>query len=540
LKTTGLPGSFPASSKDKNRSRATGWLLFLFSSLYLYPFVRVLWRVGDEGTLVYGAQRVVEGALPYRDFFEVMGPGSFYWLGLFFKLFGTRWLVARGLLLLTGVATVMLMYWLTRRLDHSRSAILPAAFFLVISIPIWPAANHHWDSNLFALLAVGAFCLWQDKGRKAYLPIAGVVAGITSCFMQQKGLLLLLAFLVVAFISGYQAKERRSKILSNLGLLTAGYAGVGSFVLIFFYLAGGLSDLLYANLLWPLSNYHKVNVMPYGFYLFELIKPSWESIYSRLFSLPWAKALSAITLIPFYLIFALPAVLVSMIVGCSFNQTNRAKIFNPATLSYLILGLALWVSELHRKDIIHLIYGSPLFLIISFVLFKQCLGKKRVLYGLIIGILCLGFFSLATINAVIATTANHQMSTRRGNIYCFEEDGALDFLLEKTKPGEPVFIYPYYPMYYFLAAVKNPTRYSILIYQINTEAQFNEVINDLEKKRVKYVLWDTCVSGSNLSTWFPQYCQPSDERLILEKYLVEHYDVMGEKNKFKILRRREN
>ena len=75
----------PANRREYLRYALVG----LGSAAYLYPFLRVLWRVGDEGTLVYGAQRVAEGAVPYRDFFEVMGPGTFYWLGLFFKLFGT-------------------------------------------------------------------------------------------------------------------------------------------------------------------------------------------------------------------------------------------------------------------------------------------------------------------------------------------------------------------------------------------------------------------------------------------------------------------
>lgn len=434
----------------------------------------------------------------------------------------------------------MLMYWLCRRLERTSNAVLPAVFFLMISIPIWPGTNHHWDSNLFALLAVAAFCLWQDQGKKAFLLLSGVVAGITSCFLQQKGLFLFLALLVVTFISSYQAKERKSQIFSHLGLLTAGYTGVGGLVLMFFYLAGGLNDLLYANLIWPLSNYRHINVVPYGYSLFELFKPQWELIYNHLFSPPWAKTLTALTMIPFFLILSLPLLLTLMIVGCCLNRASRAQLFNPTILSYIILGLALWVSELHRKDIFHLIYGSPLLLIVAFILFKNCLGNKRIPYWLMIGILSLGSFSLAAFNAAVATSVNHSQPTRRGNIQDSKEDGALDFLLKNTKPGDPVFIYPYYPMYYFLADVKNPTRYSILLYSINTEAQFNEVIQDLEKAKVKFVLWDTLVSGDNLRIWFPQYRQPEKDSLILEKYLNEHYEILVVKNKFKIMRRREN
>ena len=43
---------------------------------------------GDEGLLVSGAVRIVHGQVFARDFFEVVGPGTFYWLALFFKLFG--------------------------------------------------------------------------------------------------------------------------------------------------------------------------------------------------------------------------------------------------------------------------------------------------------------------------------------------------------------------------------------------------------------------------------------------------------------------
>jgi hypothetical protein len=70
--------------------------LAVFSAVYLFPFVRAIWHQGDEGQIVFGAQLVAQGAVPYRDFFvENFGPGSFYLLAGFFRLFGTTWFAER-------------------------------------------------------------------------------------------------------------------------------------------------------------------------------------------------------------------------------------------------------------------------------------------------------------------------------------------------------------------------------------------------------------------------------------------------------------
>jgi hypothetical protein len=165
-------------------------LLFLFSVIYLLLFVRVLRRVGDEGLIIYGAQLVAEGALPFRDFMDHVTPGSLYLLALFFKLFGTSFLVARAEVVMVIALTAVLLYWMTRRLYRGPYDMLPALFCLFMSFPLWPANSHHWDSNLFFLLALGIFFQWQDTKSLGYLIAVGVVGGLTSCFMQQKGLFL--------------------------------------------------------------------------------------------------------------------------------------------------------------------------------------------------------------------------------------------------------------------------------------------------------------------------------------------------------------
>jgi len=528
-----------ALNQYHERGAIRALLLALLTISYYYLFIRVLYRVGDEGTLVYGAQRVLEGDLPYRDFFEVMGPASFYWLGLFFKLFGTHIWVARGLLLFTGLAMVLLIYWMTRRVYRGSFEMLPALFYMVLAIPTWPATNHHWDSNLFALLALGAFFLWQDKGAWFYLVMVGVLAGITSCFIQHKGLLVLLGLLLSLEVNDWRAGESLRRHLTHSGLALGGYVVVGVIVLVFFFLAGGLPDLIYANLIWPLTNYHNVNVVPYGYGLGELIyQMSWEP-WLKLWLPAWAAFPAGVFLLgPFLIVLTLPLLILIFTVASYFMPTNRPSLFNALLLPYWGVGLGLWLSELHRKDIVHLVYGSPVVLILLLVVWNNCWGHREVLRKLGLWLVSLSLLVYGVVHILEPLSAHRKIVTRRGTLYAFKADDALNFLQEETKPKEEVFIYPYYPMYYFLADIKNPSRYSILMYLINTTKQFDEAISSIKEKKVKYVLWDTLIEGKNIQLFFPNYRLLPDKELMLEQYLKQYYHMIGIKNGFRIMIRR--
>ncbi len=102
------------------------YLLFvLCACLYILPFMRLYMLGTDEGTLDYGAVRVVHGQVFARDFFEVIGPGTFYWLAVFFKLLGISFIATRVCLFLTSLGTALLMYFLSRRIC-ARYWILPS------------------------------------------------------------------------------------------------------------------------------------------------------------------------------------------------------------------------------------------------------------------------------------------------------------------------------------------------------------------------------------------------------------------------------
>jgi hypothetical protein len=523
----------------KQQAVPKGLLLFIFALAYLYLFARILWRIGDEGMLVYGAQMVTQGALPYRDFFEVMGPGSFYWLALFFQVFGTTIAVARGLLVVTAAVVILLIYWMTRRVYRGPFELLPSLLFLAIGVPLWAGTSHHWDAIFFGLLAVAAFFLWQDRKRTWFLALAGALAGVTSCFMQPKGLYLVLALLLAVWINARRAGAAASRTWAHLGILLGSYAAVGGVVLLCFAVAGGLHDLIDANLLWPLQNYSNLNVCPYGYGLMEVLFPSYVKVLDYLLPFPVNRIAGGLILVPFALVYCLPVLLVGLTGVWCRRRENRSRIFSAVLLPYWTADLALWVSELHRKDFMHLIYGAPLQLILFMVIWHYNFAAKKMLNAVGLGLLSLSVLAFGALNGLLAASASEIITTRRGAVYAFKQDPALNFLIKHTKPGDYVFVYQYYPMYYFLADVKNPTRYFTLVSNFHTDAQFYEAIASLEQKKVKYVLWDTLVAGDNIKIWFPQYSTATEANLRLEQYLQEHYQVIGLENGFRILRRRD-
>ena len=162
----------------KPASPYTGYLIFLAcATVYLLPFMRIMLSMLDEGLLIEGGVRVVRGQLFARDFFEVMGPGTFYWLAAFFKIFGVTFLATRVCLFVSSLGTGVLIYFLTRRISErfrSLPCLLVAGTYFGL---LWPAISHHVDSNFFALLSVAALVLWHDRRNNLLLARGWSVGG---------------------------------------------------------------------------------------------------------------------------------------------------------------------------------------------------------------------------------------------------------------------------------------------------------------------------------------------------------------------------
>jgi hypothetical protein len=96
----------------------------------------------DEGIATMGAWRVLRGEVPYRDFFAIETPLSFYVIAPLYALFGVSFTVGRVVAQILGIAMVLSVFRLSRRLIPSPVfAALPLAFLCQAGIGIFPFAK---------------------------------------------------------------------------------------------------------------------------------------------------------------------------------------------------------------------------------------------------------------------------------------------------------------------------------------------------------------------------------------------------------------
>jgi hypothetical protein len=193
----------------------------------------------------------------------------------------------------------------------------------------------------------------------------------------------------------------------------------------------------------------------------------------------------------------------------------------------------MWVSELHRQDISHFRNGCILLVILFFAICGQ-MGARPL--KLLAACVAFGAVLLGTTDLNGTLYLNYPVTTRRGTLLAKRRDPVLEFLLSHTRPGEYFFIYPYSPVYYFLAALRNPTPLNVVVDQ-RSNRLIQETVTNLEAKKPRYVVAETMLLGDGIRTVFPGFRPPDPKDCLVDRYVAAHYHQVAFENGFRILER---
>lgn len=482
------------------RKDVLGFALFAISFAVLWWLAGDVWRFSrDEGILLEGGGRIAEGQQPYRDFFELTGPFSFWIAAILFKLDGGQLPLQRLPMILDVSFLVWAVFWMVSRFaSRYFSASFAIAFLAFQAVPRKLWVNHRWHS---AALATGAIVVAMQAHRKN----SGALWALSGFLVAAAAWATPSLLLVGPALLFWVWRSNRRHILPFLG----GGALITSIAALYLQASGALAPMI-QSMLWTGANYTGANRVPYGAII--SLAGTAGNFYNRAL---WENPLGS-------LLALFPAIApVLALAGWSIYQWQAKERGNPVEISALLTATAaLAFSAWPRWTADELSYTAALSSALCAVLLYRLL-PTRALPGLCAFFLLTGGVSLG--EKAYAASEDYDFPSRVGTVRASGADREfLESLERRIQPGESLFAFPYLPQMYYLLRAHNPTRYSFLQPGMMTKQDEATALAELAAARPRWVIFEDVPEGAILVIW-PGSNRSTIPMTAINTYLRDNY-----------------
>lgn len=266
-------------------------LISLVSFIFLLLGMDLYVNVYDEGLILVGADRVIYGDIPHRDFYCNYGPAQFYVLAALFKIFSPSVLVERIWDTVVRTSLVIMVFVILEHLTSRMKSIFVSVItlfclsaFEFYGYPVFPAL-------LFSLASV-YFLFLFFKGERAslFLFLGGICAGIVTLFRYDVGFITCL--IETSVLSAYVISASQQDMLLRFAKLIPIYLGGIAAVLLpvagIYIKYGVIGDFINDIVYYPTTYYADMRSLPF---------PRFHSGYNILIYLPLIVWFLSITIL---------------------------------------------------------------------------------------------------------------------------------------------------------------------------------------------------------------------------------------------------
>ena len=468
----------------------------LYLYFHLFALATPILRDGDQWLFAQSGARMVSGQLPYRDFLEMLTPGTDLLYAGAFVLFGQRFMVANLLFLVIALVFVYLVTSIARAVLDDELTLLSVAITVFLGLRLTMDATHHWFSAVAAFAALASVLRTRSLSR---IMMAGAFCGLSSLFTQTRGLAVVLA--LAAFFR-WETRDRESgdRMLRNrLLVLVAAYAAVLGAGLSYFLLLAGPYRVFDGTILFPLKYYGAYNAASRFWAPFA----EWAANKEQLPGFMAALFLHALPLAYFVFPFDIKG-------DTTCSAETKARLVLTAAV-----GSALFLEVINSASLIRLVVTDAL----AIILVLWMLNKHRLLpkWIVVTGLLVLvGLSAVETAMTQRSVLAVLNLPTGRA---AFLKGGKIWyedclFLATHTRPGD---------WYFgnddcgFPLKLRNP---AFVPYVTNTgftrPEHVQELIMALERYQVRYISIES--ENRTMEAAGQDHLQP------LREYIETHYE----------------
>ncbi len=275
LPSTPLDAPQPLTSKDKEPIQAAPPTKVAAAPFQLPPYtqyivlgilalVYILIRKNffeipmerDEGIYAYFGRLVLDGAVPYRDFYEHRLPGIFYMYAVLVGIFGEFEGLALGITML-NIGTLTFTYFFARRFFGSQPVAIAATIFsAVLALAPEISGFTRQSEHIVMIWAMGGlhFLLkGMEEDKWKYLLWSGVfmcLAMLTKpngVFFILLGGFWLVAYYLLERREGIEASffDKFKRTVAKAGIYSAGVFGIFGVICLLMLMQGVLGDMFY-------------------------------------------------------------------------------------------------------------------------------------------------------------------------------------------------------------------------------------------------------------------------------------------------------
>lgn len=509
---------FYSSSLD----RFAPLLVFFSCFAYLCIFLHYSSLEPDEGIVLQGAERIIAGQLPYRDFFSFYTPGSLYLLAGLFRVFGDSFAVARISLAATGAICSLFTYVLARRVCSRNIALFVAMLATTAGAAFRFLVLHNPYSTLACCACLYGLIRWFETRKPIWAFTAGSLASMTFLLEQSKGGGLFLGLVLALVILRVCDREFR---LGRAALIASAIGVFSPMAVTFAYFgANHAMGQMLQCWLWPLQHYTQANHVAYG-------HQNWSDRTRELifYTGPlWTRLLKSFMVLPGLLIPVLPLITFGLLVYWSiqlFRRDTSPEVRYYVGVCSVLTGLLVSI-VIVRPDILHFMYLAPLWYLVLAWFCDPLATRSSTLRRLrdpLIAFVWITFGLLSMAVLLTTTAANHRIETRRGRITTGAPDTVLAYVQQHVPPHGRMLVYPYLPLYNYLSATLSPSRYDYFQPGMNTHDQAREIVASLESSNAP-VLFEPAFAEKIANSW-PQTSLKAIVEDPVSDYIVRNYHI---------------
>ncbi len=472
-------------------------LTILSGIITLYPShnFQFFLAQGDHGRELYCYRKVLEGALPYRDFSWPFGPLLLYYYGLFYLVFGVCiQSVLLGQLFFILMITI-LIYLICSEFISPYLSWACALWYLAFRGAEFFHSYHHVGGIALILLTIYSLFRYIRTSRPSFAHIGFLSLFLLMLVRLNMGFANLIAFMLSLFVIDTAKKNSRPS-QTRLSYIKIAFTAI-IFVSIIYWLLTYSLPLYVLKQIFPYSKAHLGVADNFTFQ--DTITLFLKTILLN-FQVNWQMKIFGTCLIVSSL---------QLIALIAFKKLPRA-LRNDIMLIFpiLLIFLAFTLHEFLLSNTFFRIYWTfPIILILIFHLmhyFMETGGKTiftSVIKVLVITtLLTPALFQIRDLKQYVNSfkTPAHLLHIGNNQVYTTQPPDWFQAVTEtthyvnlNTDPSEKILALPHTSLYYFLTNRDSATRQlDFFLHNDIPQEQELETISDMEMNHVNWVIFD--------------------------------------------------